>query len=735
MLAGCSRSPQQQYAEALRKGQESFAKKNFLEATVFFQKASNASPKEAEPYYQLGLAAIALGDSSAAAGFLQKAIALNPEHRQATLSLAELYAHSSHKPTMDEGRRLAQAVLSAASDDRKAVNILALLDLRAGDAKSAATRLEAVRKRDPNDVETLINLARVRMAEGNRSGAEEMLRNATASVPANATAFFALADFYNMMGDQPKAVDSYTRGLQLEPDHGPALAALAKLHAKAGRQQDAETLFARAAQSPNRRFRYVHAAYLLESGQKDKAIEEFARLFQAAPEDRVARTNLINAYLAAGRIGDAEELLAKAISKNAKDTDALLQRARIHLSRNRPDAAQSDLRLVLEYQGDSAEAHYLTAQVHRFHNLENLQQQELTEALRLNPQHLAARLELSRLLIGKDPQGALRILDAAPDEQRQETALRVQRTWPLLELNRIEEARSAIASMIDQENPEVMLQDAVLRMQQRDFAGAQAGAQKVLAKNPADLRAIELILRSYAGEKRAAEGLALIRRHASQHRNIASVQLLLGRIEMQAGNAVQARAAFETAKQAEPQSTEADWSLVDLDLAERKLDDARRRLTPLLNGPGKIAATAKLGLVEQAAGNYHAASEHYKKVLDSNPRALLPLNSLAYILAEFLNKPTEALRYAQAAKEIAPDNAGVDDTLGWTYYRMGLYPGAVRHLELAVRREPTALRHAHLAMAYAKNGDRLRARQALDRAMKMDPNLPEASEARKVVAN
>lgn len=733
LLAGCARSPQERYAKYLNEGRKSFVDKDFLKASVDFKNASQALPKEAEPHYQLGLTALASGDSAAAAEYLRQAVARNPKHREATLSLADLYARSAHNPTMDEGRRLAQTILSVAPEDRKALNILALLDLRSGNAKAAASFLDGILVRTPNDVETLINMARVRMAQNDRPGAEHLLRTAATTVPANPTALFALADFYNMAGDSPKAVDSYTHGLQLEPNHGAALMALARLHAKAGRKQEAEALVARAAQSPDRRFRFAYASYLLESGQKDKSIEEFAHLLRATPGDRSARTHLVNAYLSSNRINEAEDLLAKAISTNAKDTDALLQRARVHLSRNKPDAAQNDLRLVLEHQRDSPEAHYLIAQVHRLHDMGNLQQQELTEVLRLNPRYLAARLELARLMTGKDAKAALLLLDSAPAEQRQELSLRVQRIWPLIELNRTEEARSAISGLVGLDNPEVLLQDAVLRMQQRDFAGSQAAAQRVLAKNPADLRALELILRSYAGEKRTADGLSLIRHHASQNRSIAAVQLFLGRIEIRAGKVSQARAAFEAAKQASPESQEADWNLIDLDLAEHKLDDARRRVTPLLGGPNKAAATAKLGLIEQSAGNYLAASEHYKKVLESNPRALVPLNSLAYILTEFLNKPAEALRYAQAAKEIAPDNAGVDDTLGWTYYRMGLYPGAVRHLELAVKREPTARRHAHLAMAYAKNGDSRRAKQALDQAVKMDPKLPETSQARKVV--
>jgi Flp pilus assembly protein TadD len=109
------------------------------------------------------------------------------------------------------------------------------------------------------------------------------------------------------------------------------------------------------------------------------------------------------------------------------------------------------------------------------------------------------------------------------------------------------------------------------------------------------------------------------------------------------------------------------------------------------------------------------------------------LNNLAYILSDFMGNPTEALRFAQTAKELAPEDAAIDDTLGWTYYRMGRYADAVRHLELAVKRGPNVRRHAHLAMAYARHGDGVRARQMLRTALKIDPGLPEVSMAQKVV--
>jgi Tfp pilus assembly protein PilF len=76
-----------------------------------------------------------------------------------------------------------------------------------------------------------------------------------------------------------------------------------------------------------------------------------------------------------------------------------------------------------------------------------------------------------------------------------------------------------------------------------------------------------------------------------------------------------------------------------------------------------------------------------------------------------------------------PDNAAVEETFGWVCYRQGNYATAVEHLERSVHKHTTARRKYHLAMAYAKVGNRRRGLEILGEAFKMDPKLPEATMA------
>jgi Tfp pilus assembly protein PilF len=123
---------------------------------------------------------------------------------------------------------------------------------------------------------------------------------------------------------------------------------------------------------------------------------------------------------------------------------------------------------------------------------------------------------------------------------------------------------------------------------------------------------------------------------------------------------------------------------------------------------------------------------HYRELLNADPNHVVGLNNLAFLLAGH-GKTDEALKYAEKARELAPDNAAVEDTLGWVLYRKGLYTMALRHLESAVKREATPRRRCHLGMAYVKAGDPQRGRQLIQVAIEADPAIPEANDARTLI--
>ena len=147
------------------------------------------------------------------------------------------------------------------------------------------------------------------------------------------------------------------------------------------------------------------------------------------------------------------------------------------------------------------------------------------------------------------------------------------------------------------------------------------------------------------------------------------MQLLLGNWLLRTGDRAGARVAYSAAIASDPKFEAAYLMLAQLDISERKLDPARQALQAVLNSNNRSASGwLMLGLLEDKAGNPELALGHYRKVLDVDPTNVMAMNNLAYWLATH-GQPDEALKLAQQAKESAPDDPTVEDTLGWRSIR------------------------------------------------------------------
>src|SRR5208283_4253464 len=123
----------------------------------------------------------------------------------------------------------------------------------------------------------------------------------------------------------------------------------------------------------------------------------------------------------------------------------------------------------LGLQPGLASAHHMLAKAYQAQGAEGLYRQELEEAVRRDPQYLGARLELaSALLNERAPQAALDLIAQTPSAQQNNALVMVQRNAALMGLDRRDEAaRGVEAGLKIARSPELLMQDAVLKMQRR----------------------------------------------------------------------------------------------------------------------------------------------------------------------------------------------------------------------------------------------------------------------------
>ena len=144
------------------------------------------------------------------------------------------------------------------------------------------------------------------------------------------------------------------------------------------------------------------------------------------------------------------------------------------------------------------------------------------------------------------------------------------------------------------------------------------------------------------------------------------------------------------------------------------------------------STTTKRALCRVCHVKEGATEEETVKAVANAPVAA---NNLAYIYAKQGVNLDTALQLAQAAKQRMPNDPSVDDTIGWEYYKKDLPALAVRPLEDAARRRPDSAEVLyHLGMTYAKLGEKAKARETLERALKLDPNIG-GDETRRALAS
>ncbi|MBI1791140.1 MAG: tetratricopeptide repeat protein [Acidobacteria bacterium] len=736
LLAGCSRSPQVKAAQYIETGKKHVQSKDYARALVDFKNAVKAAPKNAEAYYQLALVYLQIGDPQSAFNNLKQASDVDSTHVAARLKMAELMAASRSTELVKQAGEKAQEILTLSPDNPDALHLLAITELRQGKSTDAIQHLEQALKKMPQHLVSSVTLARVKLAQKDLAGAEEILKKA-AGDPKSVEAQIVMGRFYLLQQKTAEAEARFRQALTIDPNSAPALLDLANLQFRQGRKEEADKSFVRLSQLPDKQYRPMHAIFLFESGSRDQAIAEFVKQAEADPKDRPARNRLVLAYLATNKIPEAEKVLAGALKRSGKDVDALEQRARIYLATQRIEEAKKDAAQILALKPESAMGHYLLAKVHQNRGAAPAYKQELSEALRLSPALLAARIELSQYFRAtRAPKTARDLMDKMPEGQKPAAAALAERNWVLLDLGNDAETRQAIDQALKMGRlPEFLLQDAALKIRQKNFVAAQASLEESLKQNPVNLRALELLGGTYAAQKQIPQAVRKVREYVALNPKSAVMQQFLGGWLVRTGDTKGAREAFLAAKTLDPKFIQADLALAQLDVGEGKRADARKSLNQLLTAnPASTGSRLLLAMVEELDGNRAVAIDYYRKVIAAEPNNILAVNNLAYLLADFANQPDEALRLAQQAKEAAPESSAIDDTIGWAYYQKGIYQSAVTHLESAVNRGSSAVKNYHLAMAHYKMGNRDRAQKYLQTALKQDPGIPEAKAALDLMA-
>ncbi|MDE2083147.1 MAG: PEP-CTERM system TPR-repeat protein PrsT, partial [Burkholderiales bacterium] len=200
--------------------------------------------------------------------------------------------------------------------------------------------------------------------------------------------------------------------------------------------------------------------------------------------------------------------------------------------------------------------------------------------------------------------------------------------------------------------------------------------------------------------------------------------LLRGRIQVLSKDMTAARASFEQALVADPVYYPAVAELAALDMAQKKPEDARRRLEAFIaREPRSVAARLELAAVRQQSGAKPEEVEAMlKDAIAANPEEAAPRLALVehFLVARRAN---EALAAAQSAAAAMPDSLPVLDALGRAQWAAGDIQQAISTFQKSATLSKSPEPFLRLADIYTKAKDYNSAASSLHKALETAPQL------------
>jgi len=723
----------------VEKGNSYVEKKQFSEARGEFQQAIEIDPGLADAHYRLGLLEMQQEHPTAATKSLTRAVELDPKNLGARLRLGNLLVSATQ---YGAAREQAEAVLAVDSKNAGAHRLLGQVALQQMQYPAADGELKRAIELDPRDPESYAELGLAQLLDAEYGAAAKSFQTAVEVRPDDAQTYINLANFYKGQNAPDRAEQSLHQGMTRNPKAVELPVALAGLYVERGRLPDANRVLnqveADGSDFPDGR-RAV-ADFYLSSGDAAGALPRFRALADRDANDQESAKKVAECYLQLSRWQEANDWIDhhEHDQHDRKDVDFRLLHARSDLGAFRLREAAGELRNLLADSPDAAAVYYYLAQVYVRQEEPAAAQEAFRDALRVQPGYLPAILGLGNISLQQGNAGVA-----------------------------LNYASQVIATSFWLADAHVLAGSANLL--RGDLDQAQRAFELAVGLNPRSPEAQErlgkvLSLRgSYADAENAYEAsLALAPDYASALSGLSEVLVKQGkgkqasaRIDRQI--AAQPKASQLMVARAEFCIAQKDWGC-----AEHSYKQALAQNPYYVNGylalahiyaatnrpqemiqqyeaarskfPDYLPTYALLGQVYAYVGDLSRAQQAYQDALKVDPDFYLAQMNLARLFADHGGSLTDALQLAQKAKASQPDDPNVNDTLGWVYYKQGLYASAVPVLEAAVAKDPqVAAFQFHLGLVYLAAGQRARAHASLQNSLNLGLDAADAHTAQEAL--
>jgi tetratricopeptide (TPR) repeat protein len=452
-----------------------------------------------------------------------------------------------------------------------------------------------------------------------------------------------------------------------------------------------------------------------------------------------ARSRLAALRYTQGKKDEAYKIIDEVISKEPRNTQALMVKSRLLVADGKIEEALARARDAVTADANSAEAHYLAGSLLAQRNQPDDAIKEFNEVLRLNPRAAAAYLQIARLELQRG--GAAAAIKAAQSglaAAPQNPVARLLLARAHMAGGEVAAAEAEMKKLVAEfpKAPAVQGQSGTLALVKRDYRSARLAFARTLELDPKSNEAVAGLVAADIAEKKPADAKARVEKRLQETPNDTAILMLAARLYASERDYAKSEQLLRQLIEADATQFQAYGMLGQLYLAQKKLDQALSEFENLAKAqPTAIGPPTMVGMILQSQGKVAEAQQKYEAVVAMNPRAAVAANNLAWMYAEKNEKLDTALNLAQVAKAELPEVAEVNDTLGFVYIKKNVPELAVPPLCTAVEKDPrnTGYR-VRLGQAYVMTGDKVKARAELEQVVKdARPDSPDAAEAKKLL--
>ncbi len=697
-VIGCTRSPEASKARHLSRADGYFDRQRFPEAIIEYMNALRIEPANTHAITRLAVAHFETGQFGLAFPFLLKAKELDPENVDVRRRLAALYVLA--RRTQD-ARAEAAATLARNPHNFEGLLLSAATAGMPAEIDEEIRRLETARTLYGNRAKLHVSLGLLYLRKNSPERAERALREAIAREPTSVDAQLILGDFYASRRDAEKAERAYQAAAALGAVGSVARLRLADFYFTMQRPDDGKRVLQDI------------------TAKASDFLPGWRRLAEVALVER--------------RYDDAVKALAPVFKKNPADFEGRLLRGRIRLARGETVDAIQDFQAVLKTEPSFAPARYHLALAYLAAGNVQQAKAELKDVTADFPDAALLLADLHLQTGATDP--AIDVLTHLVAKHPNFPAY-VLLGSAYLRKNEPVNATAAFETIVARapKDPRGPYLVGVTLLAQGRRADAKKRFEEALALAPDYVEPLARLADLAIADRQPGVAVDRVQRQIARAPKSGALPYLLGRIYERRGETQRAETAYLRALEVEPAIVAPYVALGSLYANSARYEQALKSIDEALKRrPRDLTAQMLQGVVYERKGEVAPAIKAYEKALALNPRFAAAANNLAYLYSDYGGDRNRALALAELAKETAPEDPHISDTLGWILYKRGVYQRALALLKESASKLPENMEvQYHLGMTYAKLGDKSGARQALGRAVASPASFAGKDEAQRV---